>query len=221
MKASPTHCAEIDLAGLLLVRERLARENVKPVVVPLRAPRSGTPTTVEAGVKILQSNTPVRRFDIYFVCFHPMKDCSDMQMEDKHSLGAIGRACTTERFRTCTNEKKMNGYGKTGHFWNTEHDDTLVDNLAFEEPMGAGASVTSKRWPVRTTYGMAVEPDANSTSAHDVTFPPWQHGQNNDAPDRGLAFRALDHIRRMRPSKEIRRRQPVTQRAQQREASAT
>lgn len=39
-----------------------------------------------------------------------------------------------------------------------------------------------------TTYGMAMEPAANAMPGQQVTLPPWQHGQNNDAVERGLAF---------------------------------
>lgn len=56
---------------------------------PSAAHPEGEPTTVktktlEAGAKVLQTKTPLDKFDIYLVGFHPMKDNPSIQMEAHH-----------------------------------------------------------------------------------------------------------------------------------------
>jgi hypothetical protein len=42
-------------------------------------------------------------------------------------------------------------------------------------------------------------------SAAEAQFPPWQNGQNNDAPDRGLVFRVRQLLlRHVRPGEGLR-----------------
>ena len=84
MTYSRTRSAAITLSSFLLAGGVLAQQTVKPVVVPAGEPKSVTTRTLEAGAKILQSNSPVKGFDIYLVGFHPMKDHPDMQMEAHH-----------------------------------------------------------------------------------------------------------------------------------------
>src|SRR5690349_22965834 len=52
----------------------------------LPAGEGKTPQTrvLEAGAKLLQSKAPLKRFDIYLVGFHPMKDSPNDQMEAHH-----------------------------------------------------------------------------------------------------------------------------------------
>lgn len=58
-----------------------------------------TPKTValEAGAKILQSNAPLKPFDVYLVGFHPMKDRPEQQMESHHYCHQMN-----EDFAQCT-----------------------------------------------------------------------------------------------------------------------
>ncbi|MFC7521749.1 OBAP family protein [Xanthomonas populi] len=55
-----------------------------PSVTPPGAPERARTTVLEASAKVLQSNGPVIKLDIYLVGFHPMKDAPDEQMEAHH-----------------------------------------------------------------------------------------------------------------------------------------
>jgi hypothetical protein len=58
-----------------------------------------TPKTValEAGAKVLQSNTPLKPFDVHIVGFHPMKERPEHQMEAHHYCHQVN-----EDFAQCT-----------------------------------------------------------------------------------------------------------------------
>jgi hypothetical protein len=52
---------------------------------------------LEAGAKVLQSNAPLKPFDVYIVGFHPMKDHPERQMEAHHYCHQMN-----EDFAQCT-----------------------------------------------------------------------------------------------------------------------
>src|SRR5690242_9910874 len=78
----------------------------------LPAGEAKTPQTriLEAGAKLLQSKSPLKRFDIYLVGFHPMKESPHDQMEAHHYCQQIN-----EDFAQCalfdgnTKEANLNG----------------------------------------------------------------------------------------------------------------
>ncbi len=59
--------------------------------------KSAKTATLEAGAKILQSNAPLKPFDIHMVGFHPMKDHPEQQMEAHHYCHQMN-----EDFAQCT-----------------------------------------------------------------------------------------------------------------------
>jgi len=61
-----------------------AQESKEPDVVPAGETKSPKTRILELGAKLLQSNAPLKRFDIYLVGFHPMKDSPEDQMEAHH-----------------------------------------------------------------------------------------------------------------------------------------
>lgn len=60
-------------------------------------PKSPKTVALEAGGKLLQSNAPLKPFDVYMVGFHPMKDRPEMQMEAHHYCHQVN-----EDFAQCT-----------------------------------------------------------------------------------------------------------------------
>lgn len=71
-----------------------------------------TPKTValETGAKVLQSNTPLKPFDVHLVGFHPMKDHPEHQMEAHHYCHQVNEdfmQCTL--FDGDTRNAKLNG----------------------------------------------------------------------------------------------------------------
>ena len=65
-------------------------------VVP-GTPKSPSTVALETGARLLQSNTPLRPFDVYLVGFHPMKENPAMQMEAHHYCHQVN-----EDFAQCT-----------------------------------------------------------------------------------------------------------------------
>jgi len=61
-----------------------AQEKVAPPTVPPGAEKAPKTKMLEAGAKLLQSNSPVAGFDIYLVGFHPMKAHPEQQIEAHH-----------------------------------------------------------------------------------------------------------------------------------------
>jgi hypothetical protein len=61
-----------------------AQEPSQPKTAPVGQAKSAKTKTLEAGAKLLQSNSPVAGFDMYLVGFHPMKDHPELQMEAHH-----------------------------------------------------------------------------------------------------------------------------------------
>lgn len=62
----------------------LAEDNAQSKVTPDGEAKSKKTKTLEVGAKILQSNAPLKGFDIYLVGFHPMKEHPELQMEAHH-----------------------------------------------------------------------------------------------------------------------------------------
>lgn len=62
----------------------IAQQAAEPKTAPVGEAKSTKVRTLEAGAKALQSNAPVKGFDIYLVGFHPMKDHPEQQMEAHH-----------------------------------------------------------------------------------------------------------------------------------------
>ena len=96
-----------------LVLPAFAREpQVDTETRTLPAGEAKTPQTrlLEAGAKLLQSKSPLKRFDIYLVGFHPMKESPHDQMEAHHYCQQIN-----EDFAQCalfdgnTKEANLNG----------------------------------------------------------------------------------------------------------------
>lgn len=73
-------------------------------------PKRATTRALETGAKILQSNAPLRPFDVYLVGFHPMKDQPELQMESHHYCHQVNEdfaQCTL--FDGNTRDAKLNG----------------------------------------------------------------------------------------------------------------
>lgn len=88
----------------------LAQEAVQPKTTPVGDAKSGKVRTLEAGARILQSNSPVKGFDIYLVGFHPMKDHPEIQMEAHHYCHQMNQdfaQCVL--FDSNTKDANMNG----------------------------------------------------------------------------------------------------------------
>ena len=62
----------------------VAQETVESKTVPVGDAKFTKVRTLEAGAKALQSNTPMKGFDIHLVGFHPIKDHPEMQMKAHH-----------------------------------------------------------------------------------------------------------------------------------------
>jgi hypothetical protein len=73
-------------------------------------PKSAKTQALEAGARLLQSNAPLKPFDVYMIGFHPLKDHPDMQMEAHHYCHQM-----SEDFAQCTlfdgntREARLNG----------------------------------------------------------------------------------------------------------------
>lgn len=61
-----------------------AQEASGAQTAPPGAEKSPKIKTLEAGAKVLQSNAPLKPFDIYVNGFHPMKDKPELQVEAHH-----------------------------------------------------------------------------------------------------------------------------------------
>lgn len=102
----------VGLAPAVRAEENAVRagENVQPQTVPIGEPKTGHTKTLEMGAKLLQSNAPLKGFDIYLVGFHPMKEHPELQMEAHHYCHQMN-----EDFAQCilfdgnTNHANMNG----------------------------------------------------------------------------------------------------------------
>lgn len=88
----------------------LAQETTQPSTVPTGDSKSIKTKILETGAQLLQSNAPIKGFDIYLVGFHPMKDNPELQMEAHHYCHQVN-----EDFAQCilfdSNTKKANMNG--------------------------------------------------------------------------------------------------------------
>lgn len=81
-----------------------------PKAAPSGDTKSGSTMVLEAGAKLLQSNAPLKGFDIYLNGFHPVKDHPEVQMEAHHYCHQVN-----EDFAQCvlfdgnTKTANMNG----------------------------------------------------------------------------------------------------------------
>lgn len=98
------------LVSVLLAGSAAAQEKVTSPQAPPGAPKTPKTRVLEAGAKLLQSNSPVAGFDIYLVGFHPMKEHPEHQMEAHHYCHQIN-----EDFAQCVlfdgNTRKANLHG--------------------------------------------------------------------------------------------------------------
>ncbi|KAB7771819.1 OBAP family protein [Xanthomonas maliensis] len=69
---------------LAIVLSGTACTRTPPATTPPGAEKRASTVMLETGAKVLQSNGPVGKLDIYLVGFHPMKEQPDMQMEAHH-----------------------------------------------------------------------------------------------------------------------------------------
>lgn len=79
-----TFRAMICIATMGIALECAAQETVQPNTAPLGDSKTTKTKVLEAGAKLLQSNAPLKRFDVYLVGFHTMKDHPELQMEAHH-----------------------------------------------------------------------------------------------------------------------------------------
>jgi hypothetical protein len=88
----------------------LAEKAIQPETAPPGESKSAKTKMLEAGARLLQSNDPLKRFDIYLVGFHPMKDHPEKQMEAHHYCHQVN-----EDFAQCalfdgnTRDANLNG----------------------------------------------------------------------------------------------------------------
>ena len=87
-----------------------AQEEAQPTTAPTGDSKSIKTKILETGARLLQSNAPIKGFDIYLVGFHPMKDHPELQMEAHHYCHQVN-----EDFAQCilfdSNTKKANMNG--------------------------------------------------------------------------------------------------------------
>ena len=80
-----------------LIGESVAQQVVERSIIPEGEAKTPKMKILEAGAKLLQSNSPLKPFDIYLVGFHPMKDSPEHQMESHHYCHQVN-----EDFAQCT-----------------------------------------------------------------------------------------------------------------------
>lgn len=68
---------------------RDAKSDTTPQTKPAGETKTSETKILEAGAKLLQSNSPLKPFDIYLVGFHPMKDHPEDQMEVHHYCSQV------------------------------------------------------------------------------------------------------------------------------------
>jgi hypothetical protein len=111
--SSTRHALLALMAGLLLLalaQASFGQESKEPDIVPAGETKSPKTRILELGAKLLQSNAPLKRFDIYLVGFHPMKDSPEDQMEAHHYCHQVN-----EDFAQCalfdgnTKDANLNG----------------------------------------------------------------------------------------------------------------
>jgi hypothetical protein len=101
------------LAGGLAMGGGALAQSSPSTTAPHRESKSGSTRGLEAGAKLLQSNAPLKGFDIYLDGFHPMKDHPEIQMEAHHYCHQIN-----EDFAQCV---LFDGNGKTANMNGVEY----------------------------------------------------------------------------------------------------
>lgn len=84
MKLTAYMAAVICIVGLGSGCMAMAQSGSPPKTTPAGEAKHGDTKMLEAGAKILQSNSPLKGFDVYLDGFHPMKDKPEIQMEAHH-----------------------------------------------------------------------------------------------------------------------------------------
>lgn len=84
MKLPAYMAAVICVVGLGSGCMAMAQSGSPPKTSPAGEEKQGDTKMLEAGAKLLQSNSPLKGFDVYLDGFHPMKDKPEMQMEAHH-----------------------------------------------------------------------------------------------------------------------------------------
>ncbi|QYF92235.1 OBAP family protein [Massilia sp. PAMC28688] len=73
-------------------------------------PKTPKTMALEAGAKVLQSNTPLKPFDVYIVGFHPMKEQPEHQMEAHHYCHQVNEDfAQCALFDSSTKNARLNG----------------------------------------------------------------------------------------------------------------
>lgn len=80
----PLHVCSACIVLGVLSASASGQQAANPATTPPGESKTTKTRVLEAGAKILQSNSPVAGFDIYVVGFHPMKDHPEHQMEAHH-----------------------------------------------------------------------------------------------------------------------------------------
>jgi hypothetical protein len=62
----------------------IVQETAQSRTAPVGSEKTAKTKALEAGAKALQSNAPLKGFDVYLVGFHPMKSHPELQMEAHH-----------------------------------------------------------------------------------------------------------------------------------------
>lgn len=110
MKLNAWMTAAICVVGLGSGCVAIAQSGSPPKTAPAGEAKHGDTRMLEGGAKILQSNSPLKGFDVYLDGFHPMKDKPEMQMEAHHYCHQVN-----EDFAQCvlfdgnTRTANMNG----------------------------------------------------------------------------------------------------------------
>lgn len=99
----------IPYAALFVTGMPLAQDARTPADVP-GDPKTAKTRALEAGARVLQSQAPLRPFDVYLVGFHPIKEKPEQQMEAHHYCHQVNEdfaQCTL--FDGNTTRAKLNG----------------------------------------------------------------------------------------------------------------
>ena len=98
------------LIFLAFAQTSFAQESKEPDIVPSGETKSTKTRLLELGAKLLQSNAPLKRFDIYLVGFHPMKDSPEDQMEAHHYCHQVNQDfAQCALFDANTEDANLNG----------------------------------------------------------------------------------------------------------------
>jgi hypothetical protein len=113
--------------GCLAFNSAVLAQSSPSATVPRGEFKSGSTKGLEVGARLLQSNAPVKGFDIYLDGFHPMKDHPEIQMEAHHYCHQVN-----EDFAQCV---LFDGNTKTANMNGVEYiiSEKLFDSLPQEE----------------------------------------------------------------------------------------